>query len=79
MTANELADKLDMVRIGLTLQASTMLRQQAQEIVELKKIVEGTIGQAFYEDDYHKLQKEYIGLAGKYQEALIQLKKVSEK
>ena len=32
MTANELADKLDMVRIGLTLEAATMLRQQQAEI-----------------------------------------------
>ena len=36
MNANELADKLDMVRIELTLQASTMLRQQQAEIEELK-------------------------------------------
>jgi len=36
MTANELADKLGMVRIGLTLEAATMLRQQAQEIEDLK-------------------------------------------
>ena len=39
MTANELADKLDMVRIGLTLEAATMLRQQAQEIEQLKALV----------------------------------------
>jgi len=62
MTANELADKLGMVRIGLTLEAATMLRQQAQEITELRKIVEGTIGQAFYEDDYHKAQIEIEAL-----------------
>ena len=36
MTANELADKLDMVRIGLTLEAATMLRQQQAEIEALK-------------------------------------------
>jgi hypothetical protein len=36
MTANELADKLGMVRIGLTLEAATMLRQQAQEIEAFK-------------------------------------------
>ena len=58
MTANELADKLDMVRIGLTLEAATMLRRQAEEITELRKIVESTIGQAFYEDDYHKAKAE---------------------
>ena len=81
MTANELADELEnaVVYMSCEYEAATMLRQQAKEIAELKKIVESTIGQAFYEDDYHKLQKEYIGLAGKYQEALIQLKKASEK
>ena len=36
MTANEIADKLDMVRIGLTLEAATMLRQQQAEIEALK-------------------------------------------
>jgi hypothetical protein len=36
MTANELADKLDLVRIGLTLEAATMLRQQAKEIESLR-------------------------------------------
>ena len=44
MTANELADKLGMVRIGLTLEAATMLRQQQAEIEklgsELDRIVE---------------------------------------
>ena len=38
MTANELADKLDMVRIGLTLEAATMLRQQDKEIKKLHKV-----------------------------------------
>ena len=36
MTANELADELDMVRIELTLEAATMLRQQQAEIYALK-------------------------------------------
>jgi hypothetical protein len=36
MTANELADKLDLVRIELTIQAATMLRQQQAEIESLK-------------------------------------------
>jgi hypothetical protein len=73
MTANELADKLiesNSVSWGSCTheqhdndkyfkeQAATMLRQQAQEIEALKKIVEDTIGQAFYEDDYHKAQAE---------------------
>jgi hypothetical protein len=73
MTANELADKLEegnSVSWGnctheqhdndkyFKEQASTMLRQQAKEIAELKKIVEDTVGQAFYEDDYHKAKAE---------------------
>jgi len=37
MTANELADKLDLVRIELTIQASAMLRQQQAEIEALKQ------------------------------------------
>lgn len=36
MTANELADELDLVRIELTIQASAMLRQQQAEIQALK-------------------------------------------
>ena len=36
MTANELADKLDLIRIELTIQAATMLRQQQAEIEALK-------------------------------------------
>ena len=40
MTANELADKLDLVRIELTIQASAMLRQQAKEIKALKQRLE---------------------------------------
>jgi|GEM_PF-4339828 len=37
MTANELADKLDLIRIELTIQASAMLRQQQAEIEALKQ------------------------------------------
>jgi hypothetical protein len=40
MTANELADKLDLVRIELTIQASAMLRKQQAEIEALKKKLE---------------------------------------
>jgi hypothetical protein len=40
MTANEMADKLDLVRIELTIQAATMLRLQAKEIEELKQRLE---------------------------------------
>jgi hypothetical protein len=62
MTANELADKLDLVRIELTIQASAMLRQQQAEIEKLKGIVENTIKQAFYEDNFHRLEKEIEAL-----------------
>ena len=37
MTSNELADKLDLIRIELTIQASAMLRQQQAEIEALKE------------------------------------------
>jgi len=61
MNANELADNFDTLgRFGdWAEQAQAMLRQQAKEIEELKEIVEGTIKQAFYEDDYYKLKAEY--------------------
>ena len=36
MTANELADKLDLIRIELTIQASAMLRRQQAEIDALR-------------------------------------------
>ena len=66
MTANELADKLQELDSKLHLielfKAATMLRQQQTEIEKLKKIVEDTIGQAFYEDDYHKAQAEIEAL-----------------
>jgi hypothetical protein len=38
MTANELADELDMVRIELTLEAATMLREQQEKIEALNKL-----------------------------------------
>jgi len=37
MNALELADKLDLIRIELTIQASAMLRQQQAEIEALKQ------------------------------------------
>ena len=40
MTALELADELDMVRIELTIQAAIMLRQQQAEIEALKQIID---------------------------------------
>ena len=66
MTANELVDKLQELDSKLHLielfKATTMLRQQQAEIEKLKSIVEDTIGQAFYEDDYHKAQAEIEAL-----------------
>ena len=71
MTANELADGILAIeeRIFLTKKehqlfqnSATMLRQQQAEIEQLKSIVEDTIGQAFYEDDYHKAQSEIESL-----------------
>lgn len=55
-------------RLNLNIQAVSKIKEQAKEIEELKQIVESTIKQAFYEDDYHKLKAEYD-----------LLKKVSEK
>jgi predicted nucleotide-binding protein (sugar kinase/HSP70/actin superfamily) len=40
--------------IALQLKANNKIKEQAQEITHLKKIVEDAIKQAFYEDDYHK-------------------------
>ena len=58
MTANELADKLGMVRIGLTLEAATMLRQQQAEIEklgsELDRIVELYTDKAIENEALHK-------------------------
>ena len=76
MTANELANELDLRKILLTGKehelgaraillyghSADMLRQQQAEIEKLKSIVEDTIGQAFYEDDYHKAQAEIEAL-----------------
>jgi hypothetical protein len=70
MTANELANEFKnreshwklINYIHWAEQAETMLRQQQAEIEKLRKIVEDTIGQAFYEDDYHKAQAEIVEL-----------------
>jgi len=67
MTANELAHELTNMFRGeeydrLVHEIPDLLRQQANEIAELKKIVEGIIGQAFYEDDYHKAKAEIEAL-----------------
>ena len=39
-----------------------IIREQQAEIEQLRKVVEDTIGQAFYEDDYHKAQAEIEAL-----------------
>ena len=54
MTANELADWME--NSSAYKKAATMLRQRQAEIEKLRKVVEDIIGQAFYEDDYHKAQ-----------------------
>jgi hypothetical protein len=51
-----------------------MLEEQTKKIEELKQIVESTIQQAFYEDDYHKLKAEYDLL-----KADLEVKKAREK
>jgi alanyl-tRNA synthetase len=63
MNALELSDKLHddylLSSYWLYQDSANMLRQQAKEIEQLKQIVEGTIKQAFYEDDYHKLKEKF--------------------
>jgi hypothetical protein len=76
MNAIELADELInwYPKVNLCVASAITLRQQAKEIKELKQIVENTIKQAFYEDDYHKLKAEYDLL-----KADLEVKKASEK
>ena len=64
MNAIELANELDKLwdksfRNPIISKSAEMLQKQAKEIEELKQIVESTIQQAFYEDDYYKLKSEY--------------------
>ena len=56
MTANELADKLDLVRIELTIQAATMLRQQQEEIeaLKLRELTEDEIKEVY--DQYFDVE-----------------------
>lgn len=56
MTANELADKLDLIRIELTIQAATMLRLQAKEIeaLRLRELSEDEIKEVY--DQYFDLE-----------------------
>jgi hypothetical protein len=83
MTANELADKLDLVRIELTIQAATMLRQQQAEIEALKERLEETrqlyikqlalqrlsdIGQAIEQTELQALVKSFFEDYLDYQE-----------
>ena len=76
MNAIELANELInwYPKVNLCVASAITLRQQAKEIEELKQIVESTIKQAFYEDDYYKLKAEYDLL-----KADLEVKKASEK
>ena len=79
MNAIELANQLDKLwdksfRNPIISKSAEMLQKQAKEIEELKQIVESTIKQAFYEDDYYKLKAEYDLL-----KADLEVKKASEK
>jgi hypothetical protein len=59
------AFKLNYYNTGYSLQLrdkDETIKQQQAEIEKLRKIVEDTIGQAFYEDDYHKAQAEIEAL-----------------
>jgi hypothetical protein len=69
MTANELADKLDLIRIELTIQASAMLRKQQAEIESLYNLVkeqEKKIIDLAFDFEYARRTDEFV-------------KKVSEK
>ena len=59
------AFKLNYYNTGYSLQLrdkDETIKQQQAEIEKLKSIVEDIIGQAFYEDDYHKAQAEIEAL-----------------
>ena len=81
MTANELADKLDMVRIGLTLEAATMLRKQQAEIEALKsdtipyrdlhQVVKNVLAQPMRELSDEEIERAYWSLVGKQHEGKI--------
>ena len=69
MNANQIADELENIywiqgdgKGKPFQQYADFIRQQQAEIEKLKSIVEDTIGQAFYEDDYHKAQAEIEAL-----------------
>jgi hypothetical protein len=78
MTANELADKLDLVRIELTIQASTMLRQQQAEIeaLKLRELTDEEIEEVFQENIR---QPNFMMLGDTQRFARAILKKASEK
>jgi type I site-specific restriction endonuclease len=52
-----LLDQYQRLNENLEMWKTGHFKQQA-EIEQLRKIVEDTIGQAFYEDDYHKAKAE---------------------
>ena len=90
MNAIELADCLEEILKGTAIgkDCTAMLRQQDKEIKDLRQIVESTIKQAFYEDDYHKLKAEYdlfkadledCTCQGGHSEAYLKVKKESKK
>jgi len=69
MNANQIADELENIywiqgdgKGKPFQQYADFIRQQQAEIEKLKSIVEDTIGQAFYEDDYRKAQAEIEAL-----------------
>ena len=84
MTANELADKLDLVRIGLTLEAATMLRQQAKEIesLRLRELTDEEIDDVWVEtcSDFKLIENgETRGVVNIYAVSRAILKKAREK
>jgi uncharacterized coiled-coil DUF342 family protein len=54
--------ELKTIRGNSVLVPNEKLQEMQSEIAELRKIVESAIGQAFYEDDYHKAKAEIEAL-----------------
>jgi len=54
--------ELKTIRDNSVLVPNEKLQEMQSEIAELRKIVESAIGQAFYEDDYHKAKAEIEAL-----------------
>jgi hypothetical protein len=84
MTANELADKLDLVRIELTIQASAMIRQQQAEIEALRNHrawIKETAVKDLTDEEISEEAKKWgmMGLFSERQFARAILQKASEK